>query len=342
MGDNNCCRAMVEETTWQGELAVRFAAGGYEALMVPGVGANVIELKDNARGLSLLRSPEGVDMEAFKARPQIYGIPVLFPPNRIEDGTFTAGDRTYHFTVNEVARNNHIHGFLHRRPWKVSRMELVSEDVAEVEAVFSADAASEFYQEFPHEFEFRLLYRLSEKGLEQKVTITNQSGSPMPMGLGFHTAFRIPFHPGSREEDYRMFVSVGEKWALNERVLPTGDFVELTEEEKEYRGKGVPPVGHVIADQHFTSRPLRVNNKDFNGAIIEDLSRGIKLVYECGSGYKHWMLWNMDGQKGFVCPEPQTWAINAPNLKLPAEVTGLRLLAPGEVWQDTCRIFVEA
>ncbi len=340
MRETNCCRAKVEQTTWQGEPAIRFAAGGYEALMIPGVGANVIELKQVEKGLELLRAPEGVAPEAFKVRPQVYGIPVLFPPNRIEDGTFMADGRNYQFTINEIPNNNHIHGFLHRRPWKVTKMDILSEDRVEVEAVFEADASSEFYKEFPHEFEFKLLYTLSEKGLEQKVTIINRSSLPMPMGLGFHTAFKIPFHPEGREEDYRMLASIGDKWELNDRMLPTGRLIEPTELEKGYRQEGVQPVGQVIDKQHFTAQPLRINDREFHGAIIEDRAKAIKLVYECGKGYGHWMLWNSDGQQGFVCPEPQTWAVNAPNIKLPDHVTGFQLLAPGEAWEECCAIYV--
>ena len=130
------------------------------------MGANVIELKDNVRGLNLLRVPDNADV--FMARPQVFGIPVLFPPNRIADGTFTADGKIYNFPINEIARNNHIHGFLHRRAWIVTKTE-TSENSAIVELTFDRNKDTDFYQYLPHEFECKLLYTLSEKGLERRL-----------------------------------------------------------------------------------------------------------------------------------------------------------------------------
>ena len=42
------------------------------------------------------------------------------------------------------------------------------------------------------------------------------------------------------------------------------------------------------------------------------------------------MLWNMDAKHRFMCPEPQTWMIDAPNRPLPPEESGLRGLSQGE------------
>lgn len=332
------CETKIEQTTWGNFSAVRFSAGGYEALIIPDVGANLIELKDNKRGLNLLRTPD--DGETFGTRPQVYGIPVLFPPNRIEDGTFKVGNTVYNFPINETAKNNHIHGFLHKRPWKVNRTEIIG-DTAEVELTFHADPATDFFVYFPHEFEFRLLYKLSYSGLEQNVSVINKSNDAMPFGLGFHTAFRVPFHPDSREEDHRLKVSIGRKWELNDRMLPTGRILPLDKEEEAYRSQGVFPTGHVIDRALFTAQPIKIEDKDFHGAAIEDVSKGLRLIYEVSREYKHWMLWNENGSKGFVCPEPQTWTVNAPNIALKDEETGFVLLSPGGSWQGSCRIFVQ-
>ena len=77
---------MIEKINFNGIPAVHFTAGGYEAVMVPSVGANVVKLKHTATGIEILRTPDAEEMENFKERPQIYGLPLLFPPNRIADG----------------------------------------------------------------------------------------------------------------------------------------------------------------------------------------------------------------------------------------------------------------
>ena len=78
---------MIEKINFNGIPAVHFTAGGYEAVMVPSVGANVVKLKHTATGIEILRTPDAEEMENFKERPQIYGLPLLFPPNRIADGS---------------------------------------------------------------------------------------------------------------------------------------------------------------------------------------------------------------------------------------------------------------
>jgi aldose 1-epimerase len=41
-------------------------------------------------------------------------------------------------------------------------------------------------------------------------------------------------------------------------------------------------------------------------------------------------MWNDKGFNGYFCPEPMSAMIDAPNLDLPADLTGYRELAPNE------------
>ena len=323
-------------TSWQGETAIKFSAGGYEALLIPGIGANLIKLRDNKRSLDLIRTPKSI--YSFRAKPQVYGIPILFPPNRIEDGTFIFNNRKYQFPINETDKNNHIHGFLYNRPWEIVKLHSVN-GRAEVELIFSSDKNSELFQYFPHEFEFNLNYVLTENGLEQIVCISNYSNTNMPLGLGFHTAFKIPFHSDSTEDDYLMRVSINERWQLNDRILPTGMLYSLSYKESKFRDEGVNPCYQPLS-QHYTSHPMKYRGINFHGAIIEDRTKRVHLIYHVDKAFKHWTLWNDRGNDGFICPEPQTWAINAPNLDLPNKVTGLISLEPEKTWSQKCRIFV--
>ncbi len=320
---------------WQGETAVYFGAGGYEAVLLPETGGNLVCLKNDALNVDILRWPS--DMEVFRGRPQVYGIPVLFPPNRIEKGTFTRAGRTYHFPVNEPGgKNNHIHGILRTKKWDVTKAE-ADENGTVVEICFSAGPDADFYSFFPHSFVFKIHYTLSSTGLGQKISISNTGSEPMPMGLGFHTAFRVPFHAMGNADACRLKVTVGEQWELDENILPTG---KLTPVDGEISQKGIKPQGEPFMD-HYRSKPMKLGDRLFNGAILEDSSVGMRLVYEVGNSFMHWALWNEDGRGGFVCPEPQTWAINAPNINLPDEITGFRFLEPGEIYEDYCSIKVE-
>ncbi|WP_148552400.1 aldose 1-epimerase [Clostridium scatologenes] len=333
--------ASIKEVLWKNHKAIRFNAGGYEALMVPEVGANIVELKNVFKGVSILRSPnDNLEFEKFKERPQVYGIPLLFPPNRIEDGKFKLGNKVYQFPINEPKNHNYIHGFIKNDKWEITKKEIISEDQVEIEAIFNFNKEHSFYKYLPHEFQFKLLYNLSNKGLKQTTSIINLGSEKMPIGIGYHTAFNVPYNLESKDEDYRVIMSIGKRWVQDERNLPTGEILDLTEAEKKYANEGVMPLGYKI-EAHYTLENIELDGSKFHGAIIEDLSKNMRVVYEMGEEYKHIVIWNDMGDKKYVCIEPQTCVINAPNVGLDKDITGFKTLAPKDTWIEKARIYVE-
>lgn len=331
----------IKEVEWKEHEAISFAAGGYEALIIPEVGANVVELIDTTRGISILRSPnEELSFKEFKERPQIYGLPLLFPPNRIEDGILKIDNKVYNLPINEPKNNNYIHGFVKNDKWEITRQEITENEKVEIEAVFNFDENHEFYKYLPLKFQLKLTYILSNEGLKQITTIINQGEEKIPVGIGYHSAFNIPFHPESSDDDCRIIASVDKRWEQNERNLPTENILELTQDENEYHNSGIRPLGYKI-ESHYSLNPIEINGSKFNGAIIEDISKGLRVVYEMGADYKHMVIWNDMGDKHYACIEPQTWVINAPNVNLDNEVTGFKTLPFGEQWSEVCRIFID-
>ena len=329
----------IEITKWKDHKAIAFAAGGYEALLIPEVGANVIMLKDSNRGIDILRTPgDEVTFEEFKERPQLYGIPILFPPNRIEDGKFKVKNKQYEFPINEPKNNNHIHGFLRNVNWDIYELKIMDSSSVFVKVKFNNDKSSLFYKYLPQKFSAYLTYELSCKGLHQKLEIINDGTEELPVGVGFHTAINIPFYLESKPKDYFLKASIGERWELNKRSLPTGKRISLSKEEEKFRKDGLNPLQEEM-DAHYTVKSLNLKGKDFKGIIIEDRNRKIRVIYEMGEKYKHMMIWNSKGDKNFVCTEPQSWVINAPNVKLDDNITGFNLLKSEEKWSESCRIY---
>ncbi len=52
------------------------------------------------------------------------------------------------------------------------------------------------------------------------------------------------------------------------------------------------------------------------------------------------MIWNNEAAEGFFCPEPQINLVNAPNVGMDPEAIGLVSLKPGEIWEETSRLYV--
>ena len=50
-------------------------------------------------GAEILRTPGADEIEVFKGRPQVFGLPILFPPNRIADGRYTFEGRSYQYPI---------------------------------------------------------------------------------------------------------------------------------------------------------------------------------------------------------------------------------------------------
>lgn len=322
------------EGTFHGERAVWIRHGRYEAALLPEIGGNLISFRDTELGMQFLHGPTELEMNDFKARPMIHGIPVLYPPNRYEDGKFPWLGQVYHFPVNEPATGNHLHGFFYNTPWQVDDY---GTSATESFVVVSArnDPGHSMYAYFPFPFTLTLRYAVGEDGLSQLVTLRNDGSEPIPTTLAFHTAINAPFAPGSSASDCKLKLTIGERWQLNERMLPTGQFQPLQADELAMKGDGVYPFFESL-DNHYTAIPQQGRNR----MELTDERANVKLVYDVGTSYKQWMIWNNSATEGFFCPEPQVNLVNAPNMDLPADATGLFMLKPGEMWEEIGRLYV--
>ncbi|SMF81008.1 aldose 1-epimerase [Paenibacillus uliginis N3/975] len=323
------------EGPYQGEKAVWLQFGPYEAVILPEIGGNLIAFRDKESGYRFLREPAESEMGQFKDNPGVHGIPVLFPPNRYEDGKFPWNGQTYQFPVNEEATGNHLHGFLHTIPWTVEEFGTTPSE-SYVAVSVKIDEEHPVFTMLPHKFTFRLRYSLSAAGLSQQVFILNNGDNVMPCLLAFHTTVNAPFAEGSTSDDCKVKFTIGQRWELNERMLPTGKYQALTVEEEQMRGEGVSPYFEEM-DNHYTAVPQNGRNR----MELTDSKIGKTLVYDVGTSYKQWMIWNNKACKQYFCPEPQVNLVNAPHVDLPSDEIGLFSLAPGEIWEETSRFYVK-
>ncbi|MDE7344803.1 MAG: aldose 1-epimerase, partial [Alistipes sp.] len=278
---------MIRCVDFHGLQAVEFSKGDYTALLVPSVGANLVRLANTRLGAEILRTPAADEVETFRSRPQIFGLPILFPPNRIEDGRYTFDGRTYQYPITIEKEHNYHHGILKGQPFVVSKAVETDDEVL-IECRYYSNAANDaIFRDFPHEFKCKIVYRLSAGGLEQEVMLANRSRTPMPVGVGFHTPMRIPFADGT-DADYVMRVAVGEQVELSDRNLPTGRKLPLSEQFAKLRDGGLRVTGCEAIEAGFTLREIEVDGKPFRGALVENLRTGVRTFYEVDEQTTYW------------------------------------------------------
>jgi aldose 1-epimerase len=327
---------------WEGIPALELRAGNCRALVLPGFGGHLISLEEG--GVSYLRKPRNV--AEYLLLPEAYGLPVLFPPNRIDNCTFSARGLGYRFPANKG--KNHLHGFLYNRPWQVDRIGPVGEGpaagpsaaelsasvpAAELRMSFTSPRGGEVYRWFPHPFRARLYYRLEAGRLFQEIEIENQDSRPMPLMLGFHSAFALE----GRERDpsaYRISIGLGE-------VLEKDQIGPAPAHMAEFRRGKVLGAGEVAWGQFLAGTYRDGAGREERGLLIEHLRAGKKLRYIPDEQFGYWVVWNQDGTDTFICAEPQTCAINAANMHREEDLFGFRMLEAGGIFRAESSLTIE-
>lgn len=327
---------------WKGTTCVKLCAGGYEAWVANEIGANVIRLRDNANGLEFFRFSDDNTADTIRQSTEVWGLPTLYLPNRFADGVLKTSDAVYHLPVNEPAPfNNHIHGFLQKRAHEVVEYN-ADDNCAWVKTRYVYDEKDEFFRYLPVRFTAEYTFTLSEQGLEQNIRFINTDGKKvLPISLGSHTSINSPFVDGAKEEDIRLKAAIGKRCELNERCLPTEQLKALTMHDLEYRNGNKKPVLEVVDNEMYLGECTELDGEQFHGVIAEDIASGKKLCYEVSEEYGFWIFWNDRGFNHYFCPEPMTAMIDAPNLSLPADVTGYREIKPGDVFETHQRFFTK-
>lgn len=324
-------------TEYKGENVVELSAGKYKAIVAPFLGSNVIRMQDTDAGIEIFRYDEALTIDELKASAEVYGLPTLYLPNRLANGVLKVSDATYNFPINDPL-GNHIHGFLHKRVHTIVEATTTnSAAIAKTEYIY--DEKDEFFKIYPVSFKAEFTFTLSEDGLDYSFKMTNLSDKQLPFGVCNHTTINGPFTEDGEGLDMRLYVPIGEKWELSKACIPTGEFLPMTNHDRQYITGSQVPVLHDINNDVYFADEGTLDDKPFYGIIASDSKSGKKICYEVCKDFKFWIIWNDGGNKGYFCPEPSTWIIDAPNQPIPADESGYVELAPGESKELTEKIY---
>lgn len=328
----------IEVSLINSQQILNMSIGSVSAKINAGEGANLFSLKDEECGLDILIDHDDPSNRALDF--PFFGMPILFPPNRISGGAFSFNGKNYTLPINDAAGlNNYIHGFLYFEKWEILRTQ-VSNDHCTAVLCYNSTVDSPVYKLFPHLFHIELEYTLTKSGILTKIFVKNVDDIPLPFGLGFHTFVKLPFNKNGDISRCKMSVTIGKEWILDPANIPTGEKKDIKNEHTALTGEGLPLYGHALSN-HFTAQPIERKGNMFNGAVITDDSVKQSVIYEVGKEFGHWMLWNGSGVDGFICPEPQTIVVDAFNTKDERDDTGFIALKPEETFETYEKVYWE-
>lgn len=294
----------------------------YSAQINLSLGANCISLRNKTYHAKILREP---DYHIPLDNPYLYGMPILFPVNRISGGKFIFENREYCFPVNELKTGCHLHGMLNQTEFHV-----IDQKKDWIICNYHASKTHP-YLGYMHEFEIQMQYRVSEHGLEQNVQIKNESDQNMPIMIGFHTTFSLPFMQNQNFEEIRIYAAVSEEIERNmQNYLPTGNIDFSNEIMKQLQTGTLLPFKQKISS-HYKS-------KNDGKMCIWDQKNKIGILYENSLNMKFRLIYNGSADE-YICMEPQNCMVDCMNMKkMDEKYRGVSYVKPGETWNCWSKI----
>lgn len=285
-------------------------------------GANCISLRHSEYKAEILREP---DYSAKLDNPYLYGMPVLFPVNRISGGQFEFEGRVYSFPINEPDINSHVHGFLHEMDFCVKEQCENS-----ITCVFEATKEKP-YLAFPHSFEIIVKYELNDDGFLQTTKVINHSEENMPIFIGFHTTFNSCFIKNGNKEDIFVLVQAKEEFERNiKNYLPTGNKPAF-DDVSEKLSKGMFSPFEKPISRHYRASG--------NKMVIYDKGNDLSLVYENDEKLGFRLIYNGNADE-YICLEPQNCLANCANSPFDRKEAGFDFIEPNETKTYYSKIYI--
>jgi aldose 1-epimerase len=263
---------------------VELRLGGQSAVVV-GVGGG---LRSYSVGDRSVLDGYGPDELCPSGRGQL-----LVPwPNRIEDGSYEFGGRSYQLALDEPERRNAIHGLTRWSEWSVA--ERGTERALLKHMLYPSPG-------YPFALELEAEYTLGEEGLTVRIAATNVGSEPCPYGAGAHPYLAVG---GDGVDGVELRVPARTVLQSNERALPVGRAAVVG--ELDFRE--AKPIGGTKLDHCYTDL-----ERDDDGRARVHLLGGSTLWVD--ESYSYLMVFTGDGlpdvERRSIAVEPMTCPPNA-------------------------------
>jgi aldose 1-epimerase len=291
---------------------------GFEASFVPEVGMIGNSLRFQGEEFLF----EGAGLAAYKSTGSTFALPLLHPwANRVRAWDFELGDQ--HVTLDpdspithrDSATGTAIHGLLTASPyWTV-----IDADRNTLTAELDFGAVPEYMAAFPLPHVLRYTASIEGTTLTVAFGVRATGDVDVPISFGFHPYLTLP---GSDRRGWQLQIPVAREALADERMLPTGETIELAPGEVD------GPLGERTFDTSYPA--LHGDAPEF--VIADDHHR---LTLRHVSGYPVSQVYAPEASQ-FICFEPMTAPVDAL-----ISGDGLRWVKPGEDFEASFSISVE-
>jgi aldose 1-epimerase len=304
---------------------------GASAAVLPSYGFNLFDLRLPVAGEPRRVVVAADDFADNPHSPGGNGIPILFPfPNRIRDGKYTFGGRSYRLPANNGP--NAIHGFAIDAPWEVV------EHVANAQGAFITGRYHLLMHSptmrplWPADAVLQIRYGLAGRKLELTASVSNPSADDLPYGFGIHPYFRLPLVPGGDLARCMVELPASQFWELNE-FLPTGERKPVDKRLDFQKGQ---PVKDLKLDDVLTGLAFS-GDRCVCRLVDQDAKAEFRLSFD--RGFRELVAYTPPNKPGVIALEPYTQTTDAINLATRKIDGGLRVLRHSE--QATFTIAME-
>ncbi|WP_232699454.1 aldose 1-epimerase [Brevibacillus daliensis] len=279
-----------------------------EAYLVPEIGNNLFRF--TVKGEEVLIYPEQVAM--IKEASARYGIPILFPPNKVRKGTFSFQGKQYQLGLNKG--EHHSHGELRVRPWKVVAKGATADRGAFVMSEFDFNDHPDLLHAFQSRLVFRFTYSLFEGELTLTGEVTNHGSETAPFTLGFHPYFTVS---PENQQQTTMKVASQSEWTVNREGFVEGEPLATPLCERLTNGLAYT---EMPSDKDHAFVTLQAGT---TSCEIQDHTKKRTIVYHFGDHFPYMIVFKPEWNSSLSL-EPYTAVTDAFNLPLPADITGAR------------------
>jgi len=240
---------------------------------------------------------------------------LLLPwPNRIRDGRYRFDGRDLQLPLSEPGARNAIHGLVRWARWEVAEED--ADHVALVHRLVPQPG-------YPFALRLRVDYRLDPSGLSARIEARNDGDRPCPYGAGAHPYVRAT---AGIVDDAVLHLPAATVLAADERGIPTGERVEVTDTPYDFRAPR--RVGATVLDTAYTE--LARDADGIARAWVAAPDGDARVTVWIDSAHSHLMVYTGDTLAGparrrrGIALEPMTCAPDAFN-----SGDGMVVLEPG-------------